>query len=347
MVWFCQFAGIEKVMLNMMRLLLGCLFVWASFSIAGVAQDNVQNGAESEKAGPCGTQKLAIAQMQWPSAALLAHVHAILLRQELGCDVQIVAGDLAATASSMATTRQPAIAPEMWITRIADVWNSAIESQNLRSAGDSFSGGAMEGWFVPGSVVQENPKLTSASALKDFAQLFARGGEKARFVSCPPDWACAIINRNLIKALGLADQFEIIEPENRFELDRLIGEAMSSKQPILFYYWRPNAVLAQFDFVQLDLGAYSAEAMKCLGLRACAEPQVSAFPNEPVLIALADWVISDLPPVTAYFQKAKMPLDEMNALLEWQGTAGLGAEETAQHFVETRSALWQTWISRP
>jgi glycine betaine/proline transport system substrate-binding protein len=259
--------------------------------------------------------------------------------------VQVVPGDLAATASSMATTRQPAIAPEMWITRIAEVWNSAIESQNVYTAGNTFSGAAMEGWFIPDFVAQTHPELTSAASLKDYVQVFVHTDEKARFISCPPDWACALINRNLLKALGLAGQFEIVEPENRFELDRLIGEAMSAKQPILFYYWQPNGVLAQFAFKQLDLGGYNAEALKCLGRRDCDDPQMSAFPDEPVIIALTDWVVADAPQVVAYFQKAKMPLAEMNALLAWQGLEARSMEETARHFVETREEIWLPWVT--
>lgn len=325
----------------MLRLLVGVVMVWLSLAASGFAQQ----AAQEIPVGRCGTQALAIAQMQWPSAAILAHVHAILLHEQLGCDVQVVAGDLAATVSSMATTRQPAIAPEMWITRVADVWNSALESQNVRAAGDSYGPGAMEGWFIPGFLAEANPELTLAAALKDYGQAFVKDGAKARFISCPPDWACAVINRNLIKALGLAEMFDIVEPQNRFELDRLIGEAMSSKLPVVFYYWQPNAILAQFDFRQLDLGTYDAEAIKCLAKRDCAEPQVSAFPTEPVVVVLADWVISDVPVVTGYFQKARMPLSEMSALLAWQGAGERTVEEAARHFVETREEVWRDWVS--
>jgi glycine betaine/proline transport system substrate-binding protein len=70
---------------------------------------------------PCGTQNMTIARMSWPSASLLAEIHARLLTQEFGCEARVVPGDLAATASSMGSTGQPAVAPEMWVTRIAEV----------------------------------------------------------------------------------------------------------------------------------------------------------------------------------------------------------------------------------
>ncbi len=88
-------------------------------------------GAEApdEAPAPCGDQPITIARMQWPSAALLAEIHARLLTANFGCSVQVVPGDLAATGSSMGSTGQPGVAPEMWISRVADIWNAAMKAQ--------------------------------------------------------------------------------------------------------------------------------------------------------------------------------------------------------------------------
>ncbi len=294
---------------------------------------------------PCGTEPIVIAGMQWPSSAVLAEIHAQILRREYGCVAEVVPGDLAATSSSMATTGQPAVAPELWINRVADVWNSAIESQSVRQAGPTFDATALEGWFIPDFVADNHPGLTRAASLKDYWQVFRTGATgKAKFISCPPDWACAVINRNLLTALGLADQFEIVEPANRFELDTLIGEAVSRREAVIFYYWQPNAVLAQLAFRQLDLGAYDAVAAACLAKRVCAEPSPSAFVPEPVVIALADWVFASAPQVAGYFQRAQMPVGEMNALLAWQNEQGETPAVTAAHFISTRADVWRSWI---
>lgn len=327
-----------------MRIASWLMVVMAFFMAAGGYAQAQDASGFSDLPPPCGDQPISIARMQWPSGAVLAHIHAEILAREYGCEVQVVAGDLSATGSSMATTQQPAVAPEMWNTRIAEVWNSALETQNVRQAGPTFSGDALEGWFIPDFVAQNHPKLTSAAMLKDYWQVFAMAGGKARFVSCPPDWACALINRNMLKALGIDDLFEIIEPANRFELDTLIGEAMSTKEPILFYYWQPNAVLAQFDFRQLDMGGYDAQALGCLAQRVCDAPVMSSFASEPVVIALAEWVFTDAPQISGYFQRAQMPLAEMNALLAWQSEQSKTAEETAVQFVETRADIWRSWL---
>lgn len=321
-----------------------CLVVLFAMFMGASARAQVGNGF-SELPSPCSDVPITIARMQWPTAVLLAHIHAQILEQEYGCDVQMVSGDPTVTGSGMITTGQPAVAPELWISRIAELWNSGLESQMVRQAGPSYSGRALEGWFIPLFVAQEHPGLTSVAELEDYWQVFRTGEQgKARFISCPPDWACSIINRNMLRAHGFDDRFEIVEPANRFELDAMIGEAMSKRVPILFYYWQPNAVLAQFDFLQLDLGAYNPEAATCMGQNSCDQPTPSAFAPEPVVIALAQWVSDQAPQVAGYFQRAQMPVAEMNALLAWQNEQNKTAEETAEFFVKTRSEVWLTWL---
>ena len=320
----------------------------AQFTILDQAQDGAGAGAApaAEPAAPpppCGRQPLSIARMGWPSAELLAEIHARILAREFGCEVRITPGDLAATASSMGSTGQPAVAPEMWVTRIAEVWNAGIAAQMLRPATTSYVETQFEGWFVPDYVAAGHPELEGVAELAAALPIL-NGGTRVRFISCPVDWACALINRNLIRALGLGGMVEVIEPGNRFEMDTLIAEAVSRNEPILFYYWQPNAVLAQFDFVALDMGAYDEDAARCLAQQACPTPVPSAFPNETVVVALSEWVFTDIPAIAAYFQRSSLPLAEMNMLLAQLSEPGATVEGIADRFVSERENLWSGWV---
>lgn len=322
-----------------LTLVFACLLLLATVSQSDVvAQDSINENL-------CENEIISIAQMQWPSASILAHIHAQILREEFGCLVDVVPGDLSATSSSMIATGRPHIAPEMWLGHIAGLWNSAIETQRVRSAAPSFSGGSFEGWFVPQYLAEVNPELLSATDLHAFSQALALSGEpRPRFISCPIDWACAILNRNLLKAYGLEERFEIVEPANRFELDQLIGTAISLKETIVFYYWQPNGILSQFDFFALDMGRYDLDALACLGQRNCFAPQPSAFPLEQVVIAVAENIYLNIPRIAGYLQQASMPLDEMNTLLALQNENGLSSEQVAEQFVRTRQDIWRAWV---
>ena len=103
-------------------------------------------------------------------------------------------------------------------------------------------------------------------------------------------------------------------------------------------------MLAQLEFRALDMGAYDEEAMKCLARLACAAPKPSAFPAETVIIALAEWVFTEAPAVASYFQRATLPIAEMNALLGQLNEPGATVESVAERFVATRRDLWGNWV---
>lgn len=316
----------------------------AQITVLDQAQDAAGAVAQPEAPPPpCGTQPISIARMSWPSAALLAEIHARVLAREYGCETRVTPGDLGATGSSMGSTGQPAVAPEMWVTRIADVWNAGVEAQMLRPAAPTYTETQFEGWFTPAYLADAHPELSAVAGLATGLPAL-NNGQRMRFISCPIDWACALINRNLVRALGLSEMLDLVEPANRFEMDTLIAEAVSRAEPILFYYWQPNAVLAQFNFVPLDMGAYDEDAAKCLARVDCAAPAPSAFVNETVVVALSEWVFTDIPAIAAYFQRSSLPLREMNILLAQLNESGATVEGVAERFVVERADVWHVWV---
>lgn len=330
-----------------MRLALNLLMaLLLALPTAGPAVAQETEGAAAVAPPPCGTQPIAIARMQWPSAALLAEIHARLLSKSFGCATRIVPGDLAATGSSMGATGQPAVAPEMWVTRIAGIWNPALKAQKVRQVGASYVETVFEGWFIPDYLAAAFPGLKTPADIKAQARAISPG-QKLRFLTCPADWGCAIINTNLLRAHGLADVLDVVVPANRFELDTLIAEAVGRSEPFVLYYWQPNAVLSQFGFKPLDLGAFDKDAFACLGRSQCASPVPSGFAPDPVVIALAEWVFADAPSIAGYFSRAAMPLAEMNALLARLNQPGETVETVADGFVAEREDIWSRWTASP
>lgn len=346
-------AGARMRVLFFLVLLVGCFSAAPAFAQGSITTletmqpgDAAETPAEPAPPPPCGTQPLTIARMAWPSAAILAEVHSRLLTAYYQCNVMLNEGDLAATGSSMGATGQPAVAPEMWIARIADIWNAAMQGQKVRQAGVSYADPVFEGWFVPDYAAAQWPEVTTIEGLKTRAADFADspGSTRGKFISCPLDWGCAVVNRNMLRAFGLDQSFDIIEPANRFEMDTLIAEAVGRNQPILFYYWQPNAILSQFAFKQVSLPAYNRDAFQCMGRIACASPTPTGFAPDPVITAVAEWVYLEAPQVAAYFSRAHMPFAEMNLMLKDLGEPGATVESVADRFIEQRAEVWRPWV---
>lgn len=298
-------------------------------------------------ANPCASDDFTIAEMGWPSAAILAHIHAKVIAASFDCPVRVIAGDPEATISSMTTTRQPALAPEIWASRHADLWNGALRAQSVRAAGDAFSGGPLEAWFIPRYVRENNPGLSRAGALNDFWRVFApAGAEKAQIVSCPPEWACNLVTAKMVGAYGLDERFEPYEPFDRFTLDRMVSDKVAQREPVLTYYWQPNALISRLDLVPLDMGAFDLGNAQCMALGDCVPFGTSAYAPDTVVIAAADWVFTDAPEIAAYLARAQMPLDEMNRLLAWQVENETSPSEVATHFIATRPEIWLDWAGQ-
>lgn len=316
-------------------------------SVGGAAAPAPRAADPAPEPIPCGTEDFTIAEMGWPSAAILAYIHAAVLRAEFDCTVRLVPGEQEATLSSIATTRQPAVAPEMWISQHADIWNGAMRARSARAAGPTFSGGPLEAWFVPSYVVESHPGLDSAAELIDYWQVFVpEGASRARLVSCPRDWACSLFNTDMVSAFKLSERFEVFEPADRFEMDSTISEAVARREGVLAYYWQPNGLIDRLDLVPLDMGAFDVGSAQCMALANCVPFSPSAFVPQTVVIAVAEWVFNDAPEVAAYFQRATMPLEEMNRLLAWQIENDASPEAVAQFFLITGREIWQSWAGK-
>ncbi|HHG90690.1 MAG TPA: hypothetical protein ENJ90_09475, partial [Devosia sp.] len=111
-----------------------------TFVSLGLALGLVAAAPTAAQAGshgvPCGTDRLIdIAEMSWPSAAALAQIHAIILKEGFGCNVEIVAGDTVPTSASLLAKGTPAIAPELWTGTIQDAWDRGVASGAVSVAG--------------------------------------------------------------------------------------------------------------------------------------------------------------------------------------------------------------------
>ncbi len=122
----------------------------AAMAVAFFSATGLPALAQDADAATCGTDRtIDIAEMTWPSAAALAHIHATILETGFGCDVNIVGGDTVPTSSSMLTRGTPAIAPELWTSAIQDAWERGVEEGTVVALADAITDGTVEGWFIP------------------------------------------------------------------------------------------------------------------------------------------------------------------------------------------------------
>ena len=296
---------------------------------------------------PCGTDRIIdIAEMSWPSAAALAQIHAIILKEGYGCNVEIVAGDTVPTSASLLAKGTPAIAPELWTGTIQEAWDEGLANGAVAVAGLAISDGAVEGWWIPKYVADANPGLKRVEDLVDYAELFADPDDpsKGRFYSCPPGWGCEIGNAALFEAYGLEETYNLFSPGSGGNLDASIARAFVRKEPIVFYYWGPTGLMGKYDMVQLEMPAYDPEVWKCNMDAECEPKGKSAFATPPVVVGTAAWIAEEAPVVNEYLGNVSLNNVQISQMLDWGAENKASAEETAINFLKTREDIWMAWV---
>lgn len=304
--------------------------------------------AQEATASACGTdRKIDIAEMTWPSAAALAHIHARILEAGYGCNVEIVTGDTVPTSTSMLTRGTPAVAPELWTSAVQRQWDQGLQDGKVIALGDAISDGTVEGWFIPRYTQEANPDLTTVEAVIAHPELFPDPEEsgKGRLYSCPPGWTCELSTTALFDALGMGENWNLFSPGSGGALDASIARAFTRQEPILFYYWGPTAILGKFDAVQLDLGETKPAVYACNTDPDCADPAgVTAYPSSPAIVGASDWVKTEAPNVAEYFGKVGLTNAQVSKLLVYGDENQADAEATAENFLRTEEGVWTQWV---
>jgi len=323
----------------------GCAAAIAAILLSGAMTPAL---AQDDSATSCGTDRtIDIAEMTWPSAAALAHIHATILEAGYGCNVEIVTGDTVPTSSSMLTRGTPAVAPELWTSAIADAWAKGIEEGTVVELGDAITDGTVEGWFIPRYVQEAHPELTTADAVIARPDLFPDPEEpgQGRLYSCPPGWACELSTSALFDAYKMDAAWNLFSPGSGGALDASIARAFTREEPILFYYWGPTAILGKYDAVQLDLGEANPEIYACNTDPECTEPAgKTAYPSSPAVVGAAAWIKDEAPNVADYFSKVGLTNAQISELLVYGDENQADAAQTAENFLRTKQDVWSKWV---
>lgn len=309
----------------------------SAISQAAVAQEN-----------GCGTDRtIDIAEMTWPSAAALARIHATILEKGFSCKVEVVTGDTVPTASSMLSRGKPAVAPELWTSVIKDSWEEGLEDGKVVDLGDAITDGTVEGWFIPRYVREANPELKSAADVIARPDLFPdpEDASQGRLYSCPPGWACELSTTALFEAFDMDKSWNLFSAGSGGALDASIARAFLRKEPILFYYWGPTAILGKFDAVQLDLGEAKPDVYACNTDPDCDKPSaVTAYPSSPAVVGAAAWIKEEAPAVADYFSKVGLSNAQISKLLVYGDENKADAAATAENFLKTEGDVWKKWV---
>ncbi|WP_281648791.1 ABC transporter substrate-binding protein [Parendozoicomonas sp. Alg238-R29] len=295
----------------------------------------------------CG--KITVADMNWNSASLLAHVDQFILSNGYGCDIELVPGDTMATGASMVEKGEPDIAPEFWSNTMKEALDKGVAEKRLRYAGKAFSEGGEEGFWVPKYLVEKDPSLATIEGVIKSAPLFKHpeNPDLSAFYNCPAGWNCQISAGNLFNALKLDEKgFEVIDPGSGAGLFGSIAKAYERQQPWFGYYWAPSAILGKYDMVKIDFGSGvdKEEFLNCTTKDDCLEPKVTMYPPSPVHSVTTERFATKAPQAYSYISNRSFNNTEMNSMLAWMEENQADGLMAAEYFLNNYPQLWKAWV---
>jgi len=307
--------------------------------------------AQAQASGYCATGKTVnFAGISWESGAFITEVMKTILAKGYGCKVDTITGNSVTLEQALANNDIQIFAEE-WIGR-SDAWNKNAAEGKVKGVGHPFTG-AHEGWFVPDYMVNggaaKAPWLKRVEDLKkpEAAALFRDPEEpaKGRFLNCPSGWTCEGVNTAKLEAYGLDKSYVNFRPGTGVALDAAIVSAYKQKQPILFYYWAPTAIMGKLKLVRLEEPAYSDACWATLTTRTAKERQGCAYPEVTVQYGVSTAFAKAAPELLAILEKATFPLDEINRSLAFMSDEKVEAAVAATAFLKDKEAIWASWVS--
>ena len=281
--------------------------------------------------------------MNWESNLVLVNVQRAILEKGFGCKTEVLPTETLPALAALSRGDLD-VNTEVWLNSVAEPWERAEKDGRVKRVGDVYMGG--EGWFIPKYTAERFPELKSASDLPKYKDEFQDREEpgKGRFYGCPAGWGCEVVSGNLYRALKLEDTFTLYSPGTGAAQKAALTSAYKRKQNIVFYYWYPTPLVGALDLVKLDMPEYDAEKHKCLTDPKCADPQPSAYPENPVFTALNTKFTQDAPKLTDFFSKVTVPLPVMDETLAHMESSGDDAKQVGQWFLKNKADVWGAWV---
>jgi glycine betaine/proline transport system substrate-binding protein len=303
------------------------------------------SGASAQE---CGT--ITVANMNWQSAEVLAHIDNIILSEGYGCDVELVPGDTMPTFTSMNEKSQPDVAPELWVNSLRIPLDEAIAEGRLIVAAEALADGGVEGWWIPQYIADAHPDIKTIEDALARPDIFPapEDASKGAVHNCPSGWNCQIITENLFKAYGADGKgFVLVDTGSAAGLDGSIAKAYERGQGWLGYYWAPTSVLGRYQMVKLDEGVEHDKAHweTCTGIEGCVDPKPNAWRKSDVFTVVTKNFADSASVAMDYISTRKWDNTTVNTLLAWMSENQATGEEGAEYFLKNSPDVWTPWVS--
>ena len=296
--------------------------------------------------------KFQMADMNWPSATLMANVDKFILEEGYGCIVELVPGATTATFITMNEKGKPHVAPELWTNAISGLLYKALEEGRLFSAIKGPISELGEGWWVTPQTLEKYPEFKTVLDILERPDLFPAKEDKSKgaFIGCPAGWGCQLANQSLFIAFEIKKKgWILVDPGSQAGLDGSMSKAAERGDNWFGYYWAPTSLVGKYNMQLMDFGVPFAgsenwDGCVAKGPEECMEPKLSAW-TKSIVQTIVTSEIKEMTEVMNYFGKRIFPGSIMNSMLVYMENNQAQGADGAIEFLEKHPKIWVKWIT--
>eukprot|EP00873_Tetraselmis_striata_P032465 jgi/Tetstr1/452729/TSEL_039765.t1 len=310
--------------------------------VAAIAQDNPGEGVT-----------VNMAQATWDTGWFHAEIYRQLL-EELGYDVpQITTLDNPPFYQAVSQGDM-----DLWVNGWFPLHNTYEDtySQGAELVGAVAEGGALEGYLVNSSAIEE----FGITSLEDFKrdevkEAFDRNGDgMADLVACPPGWGCEINIEHHMDAYDLRDHINPIKAGYAASMADAVA-SYEAGENILFYTWTPNWTVNELvpgddvmwiEVPEVDLPDMSlADAATIEGVEGCVnDPCMLGFPANDIVPVVNSEFLGENPAVGALLEAVEIPLGDIFAQNAAMNAGDDDIEAQAAQWIEDNRDAVDGWL---
>ncbi len=290
---------------------------------------------------------IKFANLTWESGQFTTAVLRQLIEKGYGYPTALVSGADVALESGLIQNDLQVIG-EVWMGR-SPVLAKGIAEKKVELVGDTLKGGTVQGWYIPMYIHEQYPQLKTVQDLAKFAKDFPdpQNPQKGRFLNCPTGWTCEIFNSHLLKNFHLDKLFTNQHPGTGAAMDSEIASYYAQKKPILFYYWQPSGLMANYDVYPLKFPPYDAKCWQEMLNPNSKSSCISDFPVSQLAVGVSTQFAKNYPNLLALMSKVQFNLHEMNQQIYEMTKYHRTGEEQAILFLKKYPTQWQKWVPHP
>jgi glycine betaine/proline transport system substrate-binding protein len=279
---------------------------------------------------------VSIAANPWPGSYANAYVAAEILQRELGIEVRIVEIDENAQWAGLDDGSIDA-SLEIWPSGHADNVATYIDELGTVEHGGPLGALGQIGWFIPTSVVVDNPSFVSWEGLLGSEGVFATTETRTsgRFLAADPSFVQ--FDEAIIANLGL----DLVVVQSGSEAAQLatVEAAIARGEPVLFYFYTPHWLHARYDLTMVELPAWTVE---CEALPAAQRD--CGYPQDVLFKAFHAGFAERLPEAHAILRAMRLTNADQDSITFAMDVEGQDAADAARAWVDANESIWRTWL---